>query len=420
MRQPQRTVSNYRQMIRAARSRIGRTAVIYPAAFMVATGLGCVGLGLIFHMKEVLGASPARIGWLSPCYFAAYTLGCYGLRPRFDRVPPRYSLVIGTFGMGVFSLGLAFVPAIEWAYVLQALSGLSASLFWPILMGWVSLGLEGGELNKTLSRFNLGWSGGSIVSPYLGGWLSRLSAPLPIYVGGGIFLATAVLITGAALALPKVRHERVDVSSAPAGNTHTHPRTPLRFGCWVVLFTAYVAIGVLSFIWPIAARDDLHMSKPFIGFLLLLRTLSTTAAFLVLGRTARWHFRGVPLMVGQFLFAVTLLVLSATQKVWLIGAAFAGAGVCLAFSYSNSVFHGVAGSRNRARQMAIHESLLAVGFAVGAVFGGWVYEAFSMARVYLLCVGFILAGILVHGVVTWLAGRSAGRAPSVEAVPLRR
>ena len=48
-----------------------------------------------------------------------------------------------------------------------------------------------------------------------------------------------------------------------------------------------------------------------------------------------------------------------------------------------SVFHGVAGSVQRARRMAVHEALLNSGALVGAVGGGFFYERNGMPAVFI-------------------------------------
>ena len=45
-------ISQQRQLIRSFYSGIGKTAVIFPSAFLVAVGSGLIGLGIIFEGGE--------------------------------------------------------------------------------------------------------------------------------------------------------------------------------------------------------------------------------------------------------------------------------------------------------------------------------------------------------------------------------
>ena len=53
-----RLISQPYQVVRAYYRGIGKTGVIYPAAFLMSCAMGQVVLGLIFHARDTFGASP--------------------------------------------------------------------------------------------------------------------------------------------------------------------------------------------------------------------------------------------------------------------------------------------------------------------------------------------------------------------------
>jgi len=374
----------------------GRGAVIYPLAFLANVGFGCLSLGLLFYAQDVFRASPAEACRLPAFYFLAYIFGCVFFRPLFDRLLPRHTLLFATGSMCVISLLIPVAGGMAVLYGLQVVLGLAVSIFWPVAMGWVSLGREGVALSKSLGRFNVSWSAGTILGPFLGGRLSEFASVLPIRAATGVFATMFGLTLLACLALPGIRRDSGRPSAAPPAPASGARQTPLRYAAWVGLWCAFVGVGVLSATFAVSARIELGLSKSLIGLLLLVRMLATTCAFHPIGRMPGWHFKSRPMLLNQLTFALVLLLVARVQSAWSIGALFVCAGSCIAFAYATSVFHGVAGSANRGRRMAIHESVLAAGYMVGAALGGELYEAFSMPVVYAVVAGVLVCGTLVQ------------------------
>ena len=274
-------ISQRRQLIKSFYTGIGKTAVIFPSAFLAAVGTGLVSLGMII-------------------------LGCIFIRPLFDCILPRYTLIIAAFCMCISTLSIHYFSSITWIYILWSLYGLSTSLFWPPLMGWLSRNVEGIDLSRVISKFNFSWSAGIIIGPFLSGWLSERAAELPLYFGSGLFLLTGFLIVGATLVLSGIRSDRDTEFSIMAQRSESGQDTLIRYPAWVGIYTTFAVAGVLLIIFPISARNDLSMSKSLIGLLLLSRALFVTLGFIILGKTTFWHFKTLPMLLGQACLVVLL------------------------------------------------------------------------------------------------------------------
>ena len=396
-------ISTRRQMLRMFASRIGKTAVIYPAAFLMASGLGMVLLGIIFFGNEMLGATPSQIGCLGATYLLSYVIGCLFLRPLSSRLLPRHSMLLAAALLALIFAAMSMQDSLALVFVLHGLAGLSASFFWPPLMAWLSADTEGGALNRSIGRFNLCWSGGLIASPVLAGKLSEVDPRLPLIAGACLFAVTAFLILGAILTLSGLAHD--DAAHAEEHNTrmeHDGGGTFLRFPSWVGLFSAYVVTGVILNVFPLSGQRDLAMSKSLVGLFLLGRALANAITLGGMGRTQSWHFRGGQLVVGMLLFALTATLLVFAKSVVFVGLLVLLIGVFMAQSYANSLFHGLSGSQQRTRRMAIHESLLAAGSVCGAAFGGFIYQRLGMAYVYGFCSLVLLATAAIQaGLLAW-------------------
>ncbi len=401
--------SRSRRLTRTFLSGIGKAPVIYASAFLVAVGEGSLNLGTVFFMRDSFGAPPSLIGWLMAFTTLVYILGCLLLRPLLDRVRPRFLLILATAGMALSILLLYWLRSVPTTFLFYGLSKLSTSLFWPPVMGWLSQSIEGPELNRTMSRFNISWSTGLVASSALAGYLSQRSPALPLLAAAAVFVLALLLLAWAAAALPRIRadlhRERQRAEPAAADRS-----TALRFPAWIALFTSYVVGGVIATVFPLFAQDSLTMTKSLVGTLLSVRTFARSAGFLLLGRLTFWHFRAryVPL---NHLYLVGLLVLMmVARSPGAYAVIFPLLGLSTALSYSISLFHGVSGASRRAARMAIHESLLTGGYIVGASAGGLLYQELSMTAVLLFCALCVAAGIAAQSLLVmrrlWHPGAS--------------
>lgn len=383
---------------------IGKAPVICLAAFMVATALGLVNLGIIFHARDALRASPAAVGWLTASWSVSYILGCMLLGPRLRRFAPRSLVVLSAFSMAAAFIGMGVAASVPMLFALVLAYGFMLSMFWPFLMGWLSMGYEGSLLGRVMSRYNLSWSSATVISPFLCGWLSERDTRLPIWSAVGLILAAGLLLLTASRCLPRIRNDQAHKPSGPGGSgPETAGRqTRLRFSAWAGVAVTFFGIGVIAAVFPVAARQDLGYSMFMVGNVMLVRTLFKAIGFVVLSRSDRWHFRSLPMLAGQGLGVFAFLILMVAADPFWIVLALAAFGFGSAISYASSMFHGVSGSEDRSRAMAIHEALLAAGLVGGSAIGGMVYQAAGMQLVYGLCAAVVLLVLpLQIGVGLW-------------------
>ncbi|MBA7618162.1 hypothetical protein ES703_25483 [subsurface metagenome] len=398
-----RYISNRWQIIKSFYTGIGKTGVIFPSTFLVALGFGTVALGMIFYVQDVFAATPSQIGFLFAIWSLSYIIGCIFIRPLFNKILPRYLLIVSAFAMGVFIFFVLFTKNFYITYFYYGLWGLSMSLFWPPIMGWLSQGTEGAQLGKLMSNYNLSWSVGTIISPILAGVLSSIASPVPIYFGSFLFILTCTLITGASLALPKIKQDNWVDSVKNRNALEKDNSTHLRFPAWVGLFTSYAVIGVIFNIFPVFARNELGLGKETIGLLLQVRAIFATLGFIAMGRSDFWHFEPLLMIAGQIFLAAIMFLMSFVSLPFFLGAFIALLGACMAISHTNSLFHGVSGSINRSGRMAVHEILLSAGLIAGSAIGGVIYQNFSMSAVYLFCSFLVTFGLLIQcGLSIWI------------------
>ena len=104
-------ISQRRQLIKSYYTGIGKTAVIFPSAFLVAVGAGLITLGIVFYLRDVFRASPSEIGLIAALWSLSYICGCLFIRPLFDRILPRHTIMIATFSISALTFPIHFVTA---------------------------------------------------------------------------------------------------------------------------------------------------------------------------------------------------------------------------------------------------------------------------------------------------------------------
>jgi len=392
-------------------SRLGSPAVVYPGAFLVAFGEGMLNLGIVFFLRDQLGAGPSLIGWFMAYSVLVYMLGCLLLVRAFDRLRPQTALLASLFGMPVFLLLLVLLPALPLTFLFSGLYRLALAFFWPPAMGWLSQGVEGEALSRRQARFNLSWSTGLVSSYALAGLASQRNTGLPLVLCIAVFTGYAAVLAAMLAASPSLRAAPFRATRAPAGASAAGAGspgegTPLRYPAWVGMFASYVVSGMVATVFPLFAQDVLGATRGVVGTLVSSRTLLQAAGFLVLGAASFWHYRGRWLVASQVYLALLLCAMLFARSVGFYAVLFPLLGLGSAFSYAGGLFHGIAGSSRRAARMAMHESTLNGGYIVGASASGLLYQQFSMRAVVVFCLGSSLAAILTQGL---LLSRLRGR-----------
>lgn len=377
--------------------------VLYAAAFLTQIGLGCLTLGIIFYAKDAFNPSSATVGWLAATWSLTYPVACLGLRPLISRLSPIREIVGSMVLLSVLTVAMRLSPTLAGLFACFAALGLALAFFWPSVMGCLSSGRESRELASTMVRFNLSWCVAAIISPYMCGWMNERRSGSPLWVAAAFFLASGLLVFTWNRKASKSGTGWQPQTPAEGDAPMPDASTPLRFPAWVGIFGTYFGQAVLVAVFPLIGRERYGLTESGVGLLLLIRAFTNAAGFVGLGALTGWHFRLSPMIAGQAVGIAGFGLMLAARSPVMLGASMALLGFSAAMSYSASIFHGVAGSVNRPRRMAIHEATLATGLVLGSVLGGAVYGAFDYRPVYAMAGAVLLATALIQVVMGYRA-----------------
>ncbi|MEA5032217.1 MAG: MFS transporter [Sphaerochaeta sp.] len=361
-----------------------QSRVLNSASFLAQFAISMVNLSLVYHMRIQFSLSAQMVGLSAAVYTSTYFLCCLVLGPLVAHLRPRHSVEISMVGMGISILILLQTTQVGLAFLSLVLYGCAMSFLWPQIESWIARGKEGRALNRATSSFNVSWSLGSALSPFLTGILVEISTDTPLLTGVALFILVFLLIVTATLLVPGIKavvSERKNIEDS----TMQDQSTPLRFLSWAGVLTVYVSLAVILTIFPLHAMDNLPYSESKVGVLLLIRGAATVAMFVIMGKTSWWHFNRAIVIGAQILFGVVCLLGTRIHSFGMYSVFFLLFGMLFAAVYSFSIFHGASGSINRSKRMLIHEILLTIGTVVGSIMGGTIYQYLDFRRVLFFC-----------------------------------
>jgi len=380
----------------------GKMAVILPSAFINSLAVGCMSLGMLFAVKDLFGAGPGLVASLGALWSTAYLTGCIVLRVPARRLRPRTAMTVMLLGSAASVSAFLAYPSLWQAFASYACFGFLTAFFWPPMMGWLSKGYEGAELNRATSMFSFSWSIGGIISSYMAGLLSERGKLLPIIVAAALLLVNAAFVTVSRLF---VRLDEEPSAEAAEVEAVVDRSTPLRYPAWLGVFLAYAVMGVVINVFPVFASDELGLSESTIGLALTIRAAATTVGFLALGRLTFWQFKRAAIPALSIAAAATVALLAAARNAAGFALGFTVIGLLQAMVYNNSLFYGVSGASDRDKRASVHESVLTFGQITGSVSGGFVYQALSMPPVFIGLALLLGAGAAAQAVMVYAGHR---------------
>ncbi|MCR4575712.1 MAG: MFS transporter [Lentisphaeria bacterium] len=378
--------------------RVTKLAIVCPSALVMGITTNCLNFALVFYAHDKFGADTFQASLFGSLYSLSYLLCCSFGGKLLQKIPPLRSILLAISFVFIGLWLMLKAPNLTVAYIVQTGIGISISLFWPQLMGWLSSGQEGKQLARATSFFNFSWSTGTIVAPFLAGFLSDLNGIYPLYA---CLVFTAVNGLYVAIAGYRLQHGEA-TTAATAMTTASTKRQPMeghspmiRFPAWYGLVCAWFAIGFLYNSYPLMAEQSLGFSRQHIGNLILLRALFATIMMTAMGFCAFWQFRYWQLIAGHLLLAANMLLFGFASSSAAITMLISVSGILCAHAYTNSMFHGISGSTNRTLRMAIHEAALSIGAVIGGGATGWLFERTRSIR----SCGLFVAAVVVSAVV---------------------
>jgi MFS family permease len=336
------------------------------ALFLWASGEGLFAFIQPIYIQQ-LGATPAQIGGVLALAGLGLTLAYLPGGLLADRAPRKLLLLIGWVLGIVGALMLAFAP--DWRGAIPGILIYSLSaLCVPAISLTIADSAGKAPLARVLTLTYAGYWAGNIVSPWVGGWLARLTDMRTVYVAAAICFAASTLVM--LLISVKPRQAAARPIALPSMGA-------LRLGGGLggIVFAMFLFMYIGLPLAPNFMRDA-GWSVESIGLLGSLNALGVTLLSPALGRwSARRRQRGVWAAQALMWGALAALLIGAGALPPLVYLAFllrSGYSACR--SLANAILAERIPAENRGLAFGLTEASVACAQMVAPYLAGQLYS----------------------------------------------
>ena len=375
---------------------------MYLSTFCMACSGGVYLVALPFVIKH-LGGMDRHIGIVSACGFGAYLASCLIGAPVMARVNLKRIVQTGSAGSTVvllimptiiilYNRGICPVNPIVGVAISSTLTGIFMAMFWPPMMGWLSFDHEGPKLNRRLAFFNISWSIGMLVGPYIGGFLTETSHLLAL--SAVIILVAAGFLLASCAKKPKIAQQTTTDRPQDESTVSNSMRKKFRLMSRFAMIAVFFCIGLARTQLAMLFKHELGFSESQFGTALTIMWLVSCLIFFIVSKTHAWHYKLAPLIIPQVLIMISLVIIirSTTLEMMFLATALIGTGH--ASAYMSHQFYALSGSVIRSNPTVIHEILVSSGTILGFLVGGYTADFFGRTLAPYLS-GLIVVGTAV-------------------------
>ena len=377
------------------------TVIVYPCGFLQGGIVNLLNLGMVFYMNDRFGSNTTQVSISYALFTIAYMVACFSVKPLFRRMTVQQCLMTACGTMLLCELCILRSNSFRQLMVPYSIYGFISAFYWSPLGSWLMGQLEGKELSRKTGIYNVCWSSGALIAPFLTGLLTARNPLYPLYV---CVAGTSVLVLLSIVA-QYFTEKVMAVSSGPVETVKTSERqTVLRYPSWYGLTAGWFAVGLLLNTFPLATRDNFGFSPETSGFLISMETVTSTLTMFLMGMTVVWQRKFSQLVGCHTLLMLLCLLMPLCRQPWMALLDMMGIGCTLGHIYTTSLFHGAVGSRNRTMRIALHESLLSAGCLIGGLISGYANDTFGFANSCIM-VALLIFTAVVHDVIWWVLAR---------------
>lgn len=390
-----------------------KASSIYMAAFFMSFYGGIYIVSIPFVIA-FLGGTDKDLGLCASMGFVSYLVGCIATGSLLDRFNSRRLAQLGSGVVTISTAALLMIVLLSkrgynlsnpvmLVIITAMISGLLTSIYWPPIMGWLSTGQEGRDLNRRLGIYNMSWSAGLAVSPFLGGLLVESSIVMALFAA--IVFAALAFVAVTLAHPPEIQgakrnsNDNSQVFLGPASFLLVRFRWMSR----IALVTVFTCVGLMKTQLALLFTMELGFSKSQFGTVTAIMWLITCLVFFTASRTHIWHYKILPSILAQLsvLLSMLMIIECSPPTAFFVVAVLMGLGQ--AFIYISHQFYAASQSTKRSGSMALHEILLSVGQIMGFVAGGYLADFFGRRTVpYWFGLLVVVIGMVAQLAVWWI------------------
>ena len=354
--------------------------------------LTCTYTSIAFHAKY-LGISSTILGSIIASAGAFYVFLSIPFGRISDRIGRTRMLYTACILVGFVNLLIPFFyrGAISLALMVPII-GISQAFFWPIYEAWFAEHVGGGDLLRRIRTFNLFWTVGVTLGPFIAGNIYEMNHALPFYVTVTTSMINLIII----ISQSKTHGKSEDAASIDeSASVSPKVRRMYLHIAWIANFASWFTLGILRNLGP---KLMLQMGIPArtFGNLMLVNGLSQLLMFLFLGTPypRRWHYKLSPLLSFQFVGVTAFFGIWFVTNIPLWMLAFFAIGTTSGMTYFCSIYYSLHGHFDKGNKSGFHEAILGSGALLGPFLGGVSADLLGLKSPYLLCAVVIVISMI--------------------------
>jgi MFS family permease len=343
------------------------------------------GEGLFIYLQPVyirqLGANPVQIGGVLALAGLALTAAYLPGGILADHVS-RKAVMMSGWGLGIVG-ALTMAAARDWRGFIPGVMLYSFSAFCvPAINATVADSAGNVPLERALTLVYAGYWAGSIVSPWVGGWLATLVGMRAVYVAAAVCYAVSMSVMLMVTSRP---------ARARASAWQMPPVASLRSGVYwgLIVFAIFLAMYLGQPFAPNFLQDTASWSVERLGLLGSLNALGVTLLAPALGRWSATHRRRGLWVAQAFMWmSLGLLLIGAWRMPAVVFLAFflrGGYSACR--SLTSAQIAGRVSEENRGAAFGLSDTAVASAQMAAPYIAGWLYAIRPAAPIW---VGLVL------------------------------
>lgn len=353
----------------------------------------------IFIADSLFGATELQLGILGALASLGYALPAFATAMWSERVGRRPLCLLAFAGLAVAYLLMPHVQNVWQVCTVSFLRAMFTACLWPPLMAWMAELERHERLSRLLGWYNISWSGGILTGFYLAGLLfTYMGWKSGFYVPAGLavlmFFFVGLCTPGGGSIPAGVEIEPDTVRTNPSRVQHF-----VRQGLTLMGLGMLVS-SLVMYLFPKVGAG--HVDEQGQSLLNTARMGGVMAAFIMMGRSHRWHYRQWPLWLCLGSLAIGPCLLYATNIYALYVAGFILIGFGFGISFMLSSFYALGLLDTKGKGSGMMETLIGSGGLIGPLFGG------AIGSVTTPRIG-ILSGLVPVVLLGWLAAKQEKR-----------
>ncbi|MDQ1281479.1 MAG: hypothetical protein QG670_2744 [Thermoproteota archaeon] len=343
---------------------------IYTTCFLGDGTIGILSIAVPIYANR-LGASPLILGLIGAIVGLTYTISAMTVSRVSRKIGRRSTLLIVILLQSIISFAYSLSSNYFFIIMISAFQGIAFGAFWPNMESLLADKIQSNHIDKAITGFNVSWSIGTIIGPFLGGALIEyFSAKAAFYVAAVLPLITWLLVV---IVHPKktVKRNEEEVSKTLSNGLELLNKLAITY---MAVFLFAFSFRTIISLFP-AFAGSLNISPLETGSIILFLGLARTILFTQNPMLDRHFERRTIMIIGSGMITLSAIIIATGSTIWYFMLGMIALGLGYGMNYFSAISTILSGDEaNRGIRTGLFEGMIGLGGVVGPMLGGILSE----------------------------------------------